>query len=158
MSTCCATAPLYSWRTWRLVWRSAMSRKQSRILDYGFGTGRFLRYFANHAVNVVGIDITPEMLSQARKIGLPENVSTHLADGVTILLEDGSVDLIWVCGVLKYTLFPPGTQCRGGGGPATIKRNNALVEKAAVEGEPFVPVYRVVAQEMFRVLKWGDLS
>ena len=26
-------------------------------------------------------------------------------------MPDASVDMVWISGVLKYTLFPPGTPC-----------------------------------------------
>lgn len=114
------------------------------ILDYGCGTGRFIRFFGNKGYQVIGMDITPEMLEEARQFGLPAGCDTMLADGKSLSLPDASVDFIWVCGVLKYTLFPPGVPCRGG--------------QLKTSGEPeqeFVPTYGQLAREMFRVLKPG---
>lgn len=114
------------------------------ILDYGCGTGRFLRFFSSRGYRVIGMDITPEMLAEANRIGLPLGCETQLTDGSTLPLPNASVDVIWVCGVLKYTLFPPGVPSRGG------KPKDAVTSAAE-----FVPTYGMLAHEMFRVLKPG---
>jgi SAM-dependent methyltransferase len=90
------------------------------------------------------MDITPEMLEEADRFGLPKDCETHLTDGSTLDLPDASVDFIWVCGVLKYALFPPSAACRGG---------NA--DSPASADEAFEPTYHQLAAEMFRVLKPG---
>lgn len=113
------------------------------LLDFGCGTGRMLRFFAAHGWKVIGTEITPEMLDEARRIGLPPGTEVHLTDGIRIPCPDASVDMIWVCGVLKYALFEPGASCRGG----------ALPEGAP--SVPFQPVADQIAREMFRVLKPG---
>ena len=81
-----------------------------------------------------------DMLSQARKFGLPLGSQVCLTDGVSIPLRDRSVNMIWVCGVLKYSLFEPSSACRGGSGPDTVTE---------------VPSYQEIAKEMYRVLKPG---
>ena len=80
------------------------------------------------------------MLSQARKFGLPRGSEVYLTDGVSIPLRDRSVNMIWVCGVLKYSLFEPDSACRGGSGPDKVAE---------------IPLYREIAKEMYRVLKPG---
>jgi SAM-dependent methyltransferase len=123
---------------------SVGKRKKGRsgvLVDFGCGTGRFVRFFASKGYSVTGIDITDAMLVEARKLGIPPGSELQLTDGVSIPARDESVDLIWVCGVLKYSLFPPGSACRGGFGVGA--------------NEAFVPAYRRIAQEMHRVLKPG---
>jgi ubiquinone/menaquinone biosynthesis C-methylase UbiE len=93
------------------------------ILDFGCGTGRFLRFFGRKALNVIGTDITFDMLSEAQHLGLPAKTSVMQTDGVSLPLRDQSIDLIWCCGVLRYSLF--------------------------VSAE----VYEQIAKEMYRVLK-----
>lgn len=114
-------------------------KAQNVVIDFGCGTGRFVRFFGRKGCSVIGVDITSEMLTEARKFGLPPLSEVSLTDGISIPADDGSVDMIWVCGVLKYSLFPPGSICRGGDGTLTK--------------EPFVPVYHEIAKEMHRVLK-----
>jgi SAM-dependent methyltransferase len=95
------------------------------LVDFGCGTGRFVRFFGARGYYVIGTEITSEMLSAAQQFGLPKRSTLVLNDGVTIPLKDESVDLVWVCGVLKYSLFIPN------------------------------PVYQDIAKEMHRVLKPG---
>jgi ubiquinone/menaquinone biosynthesis C-methylase UbiE len=95
------------------------------IVDFGCGNGRWVRFFGRRGASVTGLDITPEMLSAARRIGIPEGCSLIETDGVNIPFPDRSVDMVWVCGVLRFSLFVPN------------------------------PVYRDIADEMYRVLKPG---
>ena len=117
------------------------------LLDFGCGTGRMLRFFAARGWSVIGTEITWQMLMEARRFGLPPSTAVLLTDGVAIPLSDASVDIIWVCGVLKYTLFAPGAVCRGGSRNAT--------DASSAGDAPFMPVYYEVAREMYRVLKPG---
>jgi SAM-dependent methyltransferase len=109
------------------------------LLDFGCGNGRMLRFFSQRGWSVIGVDITPEMLSEAQRTGLPKRSALALTDGMSVPLRDQSVDMIWVCGVLKFSLFPPGSTCRGGSGGVT--------------DDPFIPVYHDIATEFYRVLK-----
>ena len=106
------------------------------MVDFGCGTGRFIRFFGARGFNVIGTDITADMLAEARRFGLPAGSEVFLTDGVHIPAADASVDLVWVCGVLKYTLFV-----------------NPYQEFILQES----PVYPRVASEMHRVLKPGGL-
>jgi SAM-dependent methyltransferase len=67
-----------------------------RVLDYGCGVGRLVVPFAAQAQQVVGIDVAPGMLEQAR-----ENCRKHGIDSASFLLPDqmdsldpGSFDLV----------------------------------------------------------------
>lgn len=132
----------------------ALTRKPGVLLDFGCGTGRMLRFFAARGWSVIGTEITAEMLEAARQFGLPEGAQLYQTDGIGIPLPDESVDIIWVCGVLKYSLFEPGAVCRGGSGQSSA-RAPGDTEASVVDGTPFVPVYRDIAKEMYRVLKPG---
>lgn len=129
----------------RAALRLAAKRRANNgiLVDFGCGTGRFVRFFGAKGYSVIGVDITPEMLSEARRFGLPQGSELHLIDGVSLPFPDQSVNIIWVCGVLKFSLFAPGSVCRGGSG--------------LIVNEPFTPVYYEIAREMFRVLKLGGL-
>lgn len=133
----------------------ALTRNRGVLLDFGCGTGRMLRFFAAHGWSVIGTEITAEMLDEARRFGLPRGAQIHLTDGVRIPLPDESVDMIWVCGVLKYSLFEPGAICRGGSGRSAGGLAADAQGKSVPGGKAFVPVYRDIAREMYRALKPG---
>jgi SAM-dependent methyltransferase len=95
------------------------------IIDFGCGTGRFTRFFASRGRGVLGTEITPEMISRARTECLELGCEFVLTDGISIPLADESVDGIWCCAVLRYSLFVSN------------------------------PAYVQIAQEMFRVLRPG---
>jgi SAM-dependent methyltransferase len=127
------------------------------LLDFGCGTGRMLRFFGQRGWSAVGTEITPGMLAEAQKLGLPKQTQLCLTDGVSIPLRDQSVDMIWVSGVLKYSLFEPNSVCRGGGEIAKRDGAASAATSSAESQEPFVPAYRDIAMEMYRVLKPGSL-
>ena len=93
------------------------------ILDFGCGTGRFLRFFGSRGLKVIGTDITFDMLSEAQRLGMPPQASVMQTDGVSLPVRDQSIDIIWCCGVLRYSLFVS------------------------------ADVYENIAKEMYRVLK-----
>jgi ubiquinone/menaquinone biosynthesis C-methylase UbiE len=105
-----------------------LNRSKGVIVDFGCGTGRFVRFFAQHGYSVVGTEITEEMIDEATKIGIPQGTKLLLTDGIHIPLPDQSVDMIWCCGVLRFSLFVP------------------------------EPVYQDIAKEMYRVLKPGGFA
>lgn len=121
------------------------SNENARVVDFGCGTGRMTRYFANRGFLTTGVDITPGMLSAARKFGKSDSASFVQFDGVALPFSDHETDLIWVCSVLKYTLLPPGAPGRRG------------TEPTVDDLSEFVPTYSAIASEMFRVLKPGGI-
>ncbi len=67
---------------------------QRRMLEIGCGAGRMLAAFAPHFDRVDGVDISAEMLEEARPY-MPPNVHLHSTDGADLrAIEDGSIDLV----------------------------------------------------------------
>jgi SAM-dependent methyltransferase len=125
---------------------AALCPSNGVILDFGCGTGRFLRFFGARGFKVIGTEITAAMVEEAIRFSVPSGVQLALTDGVSIPVPDAAVDLIWICSVLKYSLLKPGARSRGG----------AVALQADEAGDTgFVPAYEDIAREMFRVLKPG---
>jgi len=77
-------------------------------------------------MRVLGTEITPEMLEQAKKKQCTEAFCEFaLTDGVSLPCASASVDGIWCCAVLRYSLFVSN------------------------------PAYDRIAKEMYRVLRPG---
>jgi SAM-dependent methyltransferase len=99
--------------------------EHGKIIDFGCGTGRFTKFFALHRRQVLATEITAEMLWQAQKECGDDPCEFVLTDGVALPSASGSVDGIWCCAVLRYSLFVPN------------------------------PAYPEIAKEMYRVLRPG---
>jgi SAM-dependent methyltransferase len=126
------------------------------LLDFGCGNGRMIRLFAKKPWTVLGTDISSEMLEAARRLGLPNNAKVFRTNGVSIPLESESVDVIWVCGVLKYSLFPAGSRCLHGCLDLTARHAPTSNEDTPL-GSFYNPAYRYVLRELHRVLKTSGL-
>ena len=75
-----------------------------RVLDFGCGVGRLLIPFAGFASEVVGIDVAPSMLKEARKNCAERgfgNVALVLSDD-TLSAVEGQFDLVHSCIVLQH--------------------------------------------------------
>jgi len=73
--------------------------QEGRALDYGTGTGRSAQFLVELGFNVVGVDVNPEMLHQA-KLQYP-NFSFHPIENGIIPFEDSSFDLVFSSFVLS---------------------------------------------------------
>ncbi|MEO9256065.1 MAG: class I SAM-dependent methyltransferase, partial [Tepidiformaceae bacterium] len=76
------------------------------VLDAGCGTGRVGRELAIRGMDLVGVDIDPEMLATARRKG--PGIEWHLADLATVDLSH-SFDAIVMAGNVMIFL-QPGTE------------------------------------------------
>ena len=98
-----------------------------------------IQFFGGRGCTVVGIDITMEMLEAAKNYGLPQDAVLARFDGLSIPLKDNSVDIVWISGVLKYTLFPPGSPCLHG-----------IAQMESSYNKRFGPTCGEIAREMYR--------
>jgi len=99
--------------------------RDSSIIDFGCGTGRFTTFFASRQRRVLATEVTVEMLEQAKKECSESRCEFVLTDGISLPSPSASVDGIWCCSVLRYSLFVPN------------------------------PAYDRIAKEMYRVLRPG---
>jgi ubiquinone/menaquinone biosynthesis C-methylase UbiE len=76
--------------------------KNLDVLDFGCGTGRFSLLLSGKARNVIGFDITPEMITTAQRENSTPNIHYGIIDGTFLPLKDSSVDFIVSVWVLQY--------------------------------------------------------
>lgn len=69
------------------------ARNGSRILDVATGTGKQAFAFAKNGYEVIGIDLSKDMLKVARKKNKYENVKFGVADATNIPFEDKHFDV-----------------------------------------------------------------
>ncbi len=78
-----------------------------RIFEFGFGIGRMTEFLAQRAREVVGIDISPTMMSRAQKVLKNQtNIQLLLGKVTELNLPPKSFDLVFDCIVLLHILNP----------------------------------------------------
>ena len=86
-----------------------------RVLDFGCGVGRLVLPFAAQAAEVVGVDIAPSMLAEARRNcelqGL-NNVVLALSDDALSAVQ-GQFDLVHTCIVIQHIEIDRGLKLFG---------------------------------------------
>ena len=81
--------------------------ERSRALDFGCGAGRLSNALAMHFESVVGVDISPPMLEQARRLDRSGGrIDFHLNESADLsAFDDDSFDLVYSDLVLQH--LPP---------------------------------------------------
>ncbi|VWX50883.1 methyltransferase domain-containing protein [Novosphingobium sp. 9U] len=83
-----------------------------RVLDVGCGSGQLAVTVAPRVAKVVGIDLTPAMLDEARSHAAAagvENVHWELADSVSLPVDDASFDIVVSRSMLHHAADPART-------------------------------------------------
>jgi SAM-dependent methyltransferase len=80
-----------------------------RALDLGTGTGKAARLVAERfpEAEVVGVDLAPEMIAEARRLrppALEQRVAFEVADAAQLPFEDGAFDLVVLLNMIPF--FP----------------------------------------------------
>ncbi|HZA02219.1 MAG TPA: methyltransferase domain-containing protein [Hyphomicrobiaceae bacterium] len=74
-----------------------INRKKGRVLEVGVGTGLSLSMYAKH-LEIVGIDLSPEMLDKARARAMAHGLShvrgLHEMDAGALTFPSGSFDIV----------------------------------------------------------------
>jgi len=80
----------------------ALTASPSRVLDLGTGTGRVARVVAElwPESDVVGADLSPGMIDEARRIG--GRVHYDVADASALPYEDGGFDLVTLSNMIPF--------------------------------------------------------
>lgn len=86
-----------------------LDRSPRRALDLGTGTGKGALLVAERfpEAEVVGVDLAPEMISEARRLrppALEERVAFEVADAAKLSFEDGAFDLVVLLNMIPF--FP----------------------------------------------------
>lgn len=82
--------------------------KPDRALDFGCGVGRLTSALAPHFKRVDGVDISPEMIDQAKSLNVwPRRVEYHL-NSEQVPFREGTFDLIYSRITLQH--MPPDLQ------------------------------------------------
>ena len=77
----------------------------ARLLDAGCGTGHFSAFFAEQGFEVVGVDISRNMIEAARSKRIPD--TTFAVAGITALpFEDESFDIVAAVTVVEFLVEP----------------------------------------------------
>ncbi|MEV6507636.1 methyltransferase domain-containing protein [Streptomyces sp. NPDC051642] len=122
-------------------------RPGRRVVDLGCGTGRALpalRAQVGDAGLVVGIDLTPAMLTAALREGRDKDGSLLLADACRLPLPTGAVDAVFSAGLVNH-VPDPATALREWarvtvpGGTLLLFHPSGRVERAARHGRPLDP-------------------
>ena len=82
---------------------AAVDRVPSRVLDLGTGTGAGARLAAARwpAAEIVGVDVSPAMIAEARRLASSPRQRFEVADATALPFPDGSFDL-----VLQVNMIP----------------------------------------------------
>ena len=65
------------------------------VLDIGCGDGRYSIVFAEDGAKVTAIDLSPHQIAIAREKHPHPNISYHVGDVTTDIVQDGSEDLVF---------------------------------------------------------------
>jgi ubiquinone/menaquinone biosynthesis C-methylase UbiE len=124
------------------------------FLDIPVGTGRFFPFYAKAGVEVIGIDISENMLSEAAEklevFEKKEKVSL-LIDNITQLkLSDLSVD-VSICWRL-FHLLPEENLIKAAGELSRVTRKQILVQTFGVKEAHFLSHFKQVARPIINLL------
>ncbi len=87
--------------------RAALERLDAapaRVLDLGTGTGSVARILAERfpEAEIVGVDIAPRMLGEARAKTNASNVRYELADAQRLAFDDGAFELVTLGNMIPF--------------------------------------------------------
>jgi len=75
----------------------------STVLEVGCGTGHFTRWFSEHGMQAMGLDLSPPMLVEAVRLGSPPCV---LGDALALPFPTGAFDMVALITTLEFVPDP----------------------------------------------------
>ncbi|MEK7505341.1 MAG: class I SAM-dependent methyltransferase [Patescibacteria group bacterium] len=70
--------------------------KKAKVLEIGCGIGRLSEFIAPHVAELYGVDISEEMISEAKKrLGQHQNITFLATDGMSFPIPDESVEAVF---------------------------------------------------------------
>lgn len=78
----------------RIILEAVSIARPKKVIDVPVGTGRVLTYLFDHDINVIGVDLTSEMLDIARREACPERHTLQLGNAADLPFEDNQFDLL----------------------------------------------------------------
>jgi SAM-dependent methyltransferase len=128
------------------------------ILDYGFGSGAFLRGVARRGYRALGADLSPQNLQQLRETAIQEGLSIELIDlsaGLPTGLSD--IAVVTLFQVIEHVLDPLAlleklSALQGDGGLIYLECPNDSAAWARVKD----PVHRMFRHEACGSLKYPE--
>ncbi len=73
----------------------------STVLDIPCGTGRLFKFFATQRLKVIAMDISEDMLAEAREKGSYKDIDIRSGDIFTIDLPDGAVEYAFAIRIMN---------------------------------------------------------
>jgi len=89
-------------RRGRLIAQAAHLGLEADALELGCGTGLFTETFAGTGARIVAIDVSPELLDQARDKQIEGRVTFRIEDAEALAFDDGSFDAVIGSSVLHH--------------------------------------------------------
>lgn len=137
------------------------ARRGDWLLDLGCGTGHWSRFFASLGFSVVGIDISPDMVAEARSHAF-ERCSFEAADAGKLPFSDSAFEIAAAMATLEFIPHPEKAleemkRCLKPGGQiiiGTLNRLSSLNRRRLENGEePYSSAKMLSPKELRALLK-----
>ena len=128
--------------------------KNDKILEAGCGIGSYSREFARRGYHVVGMDMSPNFLAEAKKITQHENLEIEYILGdynemnfeekFSVIFFEGSffypskARLVSLLKRIRHALMPKGRLYFVGSNPSMRKKQSPMAEWSAIQENVFV--------------------
>lgn len=152
-----ARAPSPRWRREQEVVRAFVAEMSagSSVLDVPFGTGRFVPIYFERGISTVGVDISADMLEQAKQILGDQfaRCDVRIGDAEALPLETQSVDYL-VCN--RFIKWLPNLEVieKVIGEFARVARKRMIIQaKTSLESEPLRIRLRERVRKLWRSIK-----
>jgi SAM-dependent methyltransferase len=90
------------WADFARHWRQYWPELGGRCLEIGSGAGRLTHALADDFEEVIGLDVSAEMIELARRVVPQGTRLLQQCEGTIIPLPDGGVDAVFTCHVLQH--------------------------------------------------------